>query len=75
MPPIILQCSLYTNNSIVGVGKDINGSMVTCKGSTRYWNYLEDYWFCSGRLSAVNAIGTQLRVPMNSGLNRWHMAV
>ena len=30
-------------------------------GSTRYWNYLEDCWRCAGRLSAVNAIGTQLR--------------
>ena len=31
------------------------------KGSTRYWNYLEVYWPCAGRLSAVNAIDTQLR--------------
>ena len=27
-------------------------------GSTRYWNYLEDYWACAGGLSAVNAIDT-----------------
>ena len=26
-------------------------------------------------LSAVNAIGTQLRDPINSGLTRWRMAV
>ena len=39
----------------------------TGKGSTRYWNYLEDYWPCAGGLSAVNAIGTQLRGLINSG--------
>ena len=39
-------------------------------GSTRYWNYLEDYyWSYAGGLSAVNAIGTQLRDPINSGLD------
>ena len=64
---------------IVGVGierrKSI-GTMVTCKkGSTRYWNYLGDYWSCAGGLSAVNAIGTLLRDPINSGLTRRRMAV
>ena len=38
-------------------------------------NYLEVYWPCAGELSAVNAIGTQLRDPINSGLTRWRMAV
>ena len=38
-------------------------------------NYLEAYWPCVGGLSAVNAIGTQLRDPMNSGLTQWRMAV
>ena len=33
-------------------------------------NYLEVYWLCAGGLSAVNAIGTQLRDPINSGLAR-----
>ena len=28
------------------------------KGSTRHWDYLEDYWPCAGGVSAVNAIGT-----------------
>ena len=37
------------------------------------WNYLEIYWLCDGGLSAVNAIGTQLRDPINSGLTRWRM--
>ena len=40
----------------------------TCKGSTLYWNCLEDYWPFAGGLSAVNAIGTQLRDPINSGI-------
>ena len=31
------------------------------------WNYLEVYWPGAGGLSAVNAIGTQLRDPINSG--------
>ena len=26
--------------------------MVTLKGSTRYWNYLEDYWPCTGGLGS-----------------------
>ena len=37
--------------------------------------YLEVYWPCAGGLSAVNAIGTQLRDPIDSGLTRWRMAV
>ena len=49
--------------------------MVTCQGSTRYWNYHEVYWPCAGGLSAANAVGTQLRDPINSGPARWHMAV
>ena len=32
------------------------------------WVYLQVYWPCAGGLSAVNAIGTQLRHPINSGL-------
>ena len=38
-------------------------------------NYLEVYWPCAGGLSAVNAIRTQLRDPINSGLTRWGMVV
>ena len=37
--------------------------------------YLEGYWPCTGRLSAVNAIGTQLRDLINSGLTRWRLTV
>ena len=51
--------------------------MVTCKKATLVRNYLliEVYWPCAGRLSAVNAIGAQLRDPINSGLTQWRLAV
>ena len=38
-------------------------------------NCLEIYWPCAGGLSAENAIGMQLRNPVNSGLTRWRKAV
>ena len=53
----------------------INWSMMTCKKATLVRNYLEVYWPCAGGLSAVSAIGTQLRDPINSGLTRWRLAV
>ena len=53
----------------------INWSMVTCKKATLARNYLEVYWPCAGGLSAVNAIGTQLRDLINSRLTRWCLAV
>ena len=63
----------------MGVGKrkvHKNRSMaISEKGSTRYWNYLEDHWNCVGGLSAMSAIGTQLRDSMNSGLARWRLKV
>ena len=40
---------------------------IDAKGSTRL-ELLEVYWPCAGGLSAVNASGTQLRDPTNSGL-------
>ena len=70
------QLSTSPFHTISGCGKreaHITWSMVTCKGSTRYWNYLEDYWPCVGGLSAGSAIGTQLRDLENSGLTRWRM--
>ena len=33
------------------------------------------HWSCAGGLSAVNAIGAQLRDPINSGLTQWRLAV
>ena len=38
-------------------------------------NYLEVYWPCARRISAVSAIGSQLRDPIHSGLTQWRMAV
>ena len=38
------------------------------------WNHLGVYWPCAGRLSAVDAIGTQLRDPIKSELIQWRMA-
>ena len=54
----------------------MNWYMVTCKKATLVRNYLEVYWPCADGLSAVNAIGTQLRDPINSGLmTQWRLAV
>ena len=33
----------------------------------------KDYYPCAGGLSALNAIGTCLRGPINSGLTRWRL--
>ena len=71
LPPILSTCALHISS---GCGKRearINWSMVTCQGSNRYWNHLP----CAGGLSAVNAIGTQMRDSINSGLTQWHMAI
>ena len=57
-------CQFHTSSGCGEKKAHINWSMVTCQGSTRYWNYLEDYWPCAGGLSAVNAIGTQSRDPI-----------
>ena len=54
---------------------NINWSMVICQKAAPVRNYLEVYRPCAGGLSAVNAIGTQLRDPINLGLTRWRMAV
>ena len=74
-PPILSACPVQTNSGRGKKEAHINWSMVTCQGSTRYWDYLDDYWPCTGGLSAVNAIGTQLRDPINSGLTRWRVVV
>ena len=60
---------IYQYN-VVGVGKERrikDWSMVTCK--------MADYWPCAVGLSAVNAIGTRLRDPINSGLTLWRLTV
>ena len=65
--PVLSTCPLHT---ISGCGKErhiLIGPWRPAKATT-IWNYLEIYWPCAGGLSAVNAIGTQLRDPINSGL-------
>ena len=72
--PVLSTCPLHTNS---GCGKErriLIGPWGSAKAAP-VRNYLEVYWPCAGRLSAVNAIGTQLRDPINSGLTRWRMAV
>ena len=73
-PPVLSTSPLHTNS---GCGKErriIIGPWGFAKAAP-VWNYLEVYWPCAGGLSAVNAIGTQLRDPIDSGLTRWRMAV
>ena len=55
------------NNTLTGPWSPAKAALVR--------NYLEVYWPCASGLSAVNAFGTQLRDPINSGLTRWPMAV
>ena len=62
---------------IVGVGK--RGAYHLVHGDLPRQHLFETldvyYWPCAGGLSAVNAIVTQLRDPINSGLTRWRMTV
>ena len=71
---VLSTCPLHTNS---GCGKErriLIGPWWPAKAAL-VRNYLEVYWPCVGGLSVVNAIGTQLRDPINSGLTRWRMAV
>ena len=71
---ILSTCPLHANS---GSGKEwriLIGPWLAAKAAL-VRNYLEVYWPCAVELSAVNAIGTQLRDPINSGLTRWRMAV
>ena len=71
---VLSTCPLHTNS---GCGKErriLIGPWGPAKAAP-VRNYLEVYWPCAGRLSAVNAIGTQLCDPISSGLTRWRMAV
>ena len=62
-------CPLHT---ISGCGKErrtLIGPWSPAKAAL-VRNCLEVYWTCAGGLSAVNAIGTLLRDPINAGLTR-----
>ena len=68
---VILQ-HLYNCMYIEGVGRR-GGILIGPRRPAKaalVRNYLEVYWPRAGGLSAVNAIGTQLRDPINSGLTR-----
>ena len=74
LQPVLSTCPLHTN---IGCGKErqiLIGPWLPAKAAP-VRNYLEVYWPCAGGLSAVNAIGMQLRDPINSGLTRRRMAV
>ena len=61
---VLSTCPLHTNS---GCGKErriIIGTSSPAKAAL-VRNYLEMYWPRAGGLSAVNAIGTQLRDPMS----------
>ena len=59
---------------LVGVGKRVGAYLLfrddLSSKAAPVWNNLEAYRTCAGGLSAVNAIGTQLRGPINSGMAR-----
>ena len=73
--PVLSTCpALYTNSGYGKERRKLTGLLWPAKAAL-VRNYLEVYWLCAGGLSAVNAIGTQLRDPINSGLTRWRMVV
>ena len=69
---ILSTCPLHTNSGcgkerriLIGLWRPAKAALVR--------NHLEVYWPCAGGLLAVNAIGTQSRDPINSGLTRMRM--
>ena len=74
LPPVLSTCPLHTNSGSGNEWRIVISIWWPAKAAP-VWSYLGDYWPCTGGLSAVNVIGTQLRDPINSGLTRWRMAV
>ena len=74
IPPVLSTYPLHTNSGCEKERRILIGPWRSAKAAP-VRNYLEVYWPCVGELSAVNAIGTHLRDPINSGLTRWRMAV
>ena len=60
-------CKCEDNN----INNTLTGPWPPAKAALVVRNYLEVYWPCASGLSAMNAFGTQLRDPINSGLTRW----
>ena len=73
-PSLLSTCPLDANNGCGNEGRILFGPWRPAKVAL-VRKYLEVYWPCAGGLSAVNAIGTQLCDPINTGLARWRMAV
>ena len=73
--PVLSTCPLHTNS---GCGKErrilLGLYHVNFPRQHPFGTILEVYWPCAGGLLAVNAIGTQWRDPINSGLTRWRIA-
>ena len=68
LPPVLSTWPLHASS---GYGKRearIDWPMVVQRQHPLLEHYLKNYWPCAGRLSAANAIGTQLRDPINAGL-------
>ena len=75
--PAVLSTCYDHSIPILGVGKErriLIGPWWPAKAAL-VRNCLEVCWPRAGGLSAVNAIGTQLRDPINSGLTRRRMAI
>ena len=67
-------CPLHINSGCWKERRILTGPWGPAKAAL-VRNYLEIYLPRAGGLSAANAIGTQLRDPINSRLTRWRMAV
>ena len=72
---LTFQQSLLIMSAVAGARKKCRILDVSWMGHTRYSSCLEESSPCAGGLSAVNAIGTQLRDPIKSGLTRWRLMV
>ena len=59
---VLSTCPLHTNSGCGKEGRVLIGRWWPAKAAL-VRNYLEVYWPCAGGLSAVNAIGAQLRDP------------
>ena len=64
----------FSNSGCEKRGVHMNWSMVMQRQHPLL-NYVHDHWPCASGLSAVNAIGAQLRDAINSGMTQWRMAV
>ena len=69
--PVLSTCTLDT---VSGCGEK-RGVHLLVHGDVKRASVTGTTLGTTGPVPAVNAIGTQLRDPINSGLTRWRMAV